>query len=165
MRILTILLLAIALTACAAMTAVPASEEGKALEAEQLVRYSLTGQIMKNVENSYSDQLGSMLTSMEVPAEQAEQLISEVIKSVADNEHQRLIDALVPIYRRYYTADEIHQLLSFYKTDVARKSLKVSSQIAAESQQPVRLWNERFEDELIKRVDARLNELGLSIDH
>ncbi len=164
MRILTILLLAIALTACAATAAVPTSEDGKALEAEQLVRYSLTGRIMENVENNYSDQLGSMLASMEVPAEQAEQIISEVIKSVADNEHQRLIDALVPIYRRYYTADEIHQLLSFYKTDVARKSLKVSSQIAAESQQPVRLWNERFEDELLKRVDARLNEMGLSID-
>ena len=164
MRILTTLLLAITLTACAATTAVPTSEAGKALEAEQLVRYSLTGRIMESVENNYSVQLASLLTSMEVPAGKKEQIITEEIKTVAEGEHQRLLNALVPIYRRYYTADEIHQLLSFYKTDVARKSLKVSSQIAAESQQYVRLWNDHFEEELMKRVDERLSEMGLSID-
>ena len=78
MRILTTLLLAITLTACAATTAVPTSEAGKALEAEQLVRYSLTGRIMESVENNYSEQLGSLLTSLEVPAEQEEQIITEV---------------------------------------------------------------------------------------
>lgn len=164
MRILMILLLAITLTACAATTAVPTSEAGKALETEQLVRYSLTGRIMESVENNYSIQLASLLTSMEVPAGKKEQIITEEIKTVAEGEHQRLLNALVPIYRRYYTADEIHQLLSFYKTDVARKSLKVSSQIAAESQQYVRLWNDHFEEELMKRVDERLSEMGLSID-
>ena len=164
MRILMTLLLAITLTACAATTAVPTSEAGKALETEQLVRYSLTGRIMESVENNYSVQLASLLTSMEVPAGKKEQIITEEIKTVAEGEHQRLLNALVPIYRRYYTADEIHQLLSFYKTDVARKSLKVSSQIAAESQQYVRLWNDHFEEELMKRVDERLSEMGLSID-
>ena len=36
---------------------------------------------MESVEKNYSDQLGSLLTSMEVPAEQKEQIITEEIKS------------------------------------------------------------------------------------
>jgi hypothetical protein len=81
-----------------------------------------------------------------------------------DAEHRRLLDFLVPVYRRYYTADEIHQLLSFYRTDVARKSLRVSSQIASEVQQFVWLWNTNFEDVLLENLQEKLKEQGVTLD-
>ncbi len=165
MRFLTTLFLTIILSACAATPSpVPTLAAEQAAEAEQLVRYSLTERIMATVEKNYSDQLSAFLMAKEVPEEQAQQMVAEELQRVTEDEHRRLLDALVPIYRRYYTADEIHQLLSFYQTDVARKSLKVSSQIAAEGQQYVRLWNENFEDVLTERINTRLSELGISID-
>lgn len=164
MRTITILLLALTLCACAVTPSVPTTEEGKAFEAEQLVRLSLTGRIIDSVEKNFTEQLSSFLMSKKLSAEQAEMMVAEELSALIDAEHQRLVDTMVPIYRRYYTADEIHQLLSFYSTDVARKSLKVSSQIAAEAQQYVRLWNEHFESELMERLSARLSELGISLD-
>jgi hypothetical protein len=100
----------------AGAASVPTSEAEKLHEAEQLVRLSLTERIMTNVQDNYTNQLGAVLTAQNVSAEDAAKLIEKEMQALADSEHQRLLDALVPIYRRYYTADEIHQLLSFYQT-------------------------------------------------
>ena len=165
MRLLIILLLAMTWSSSVAIAeTVPTTEAGKVREAELLVRLSLTDRVMTNVQDNYTNQLGAVLTAQEVPAEDAARLIDEEMQALADSEHQRLLDALVPIYRRYYTADEIHQLLSFYQTEVARKSIRVSGMIAAEGQQFVRLWNENFEQELLERVKARLREAGHTIE-
>jgi len=165
MRLLIIILITMTWTASLAGAAsVPASEAEKLHEAEQLVRLSLTDRVMTNVQDNYTNQLGAVLTAQKVPADYAEKLIDEELQALADSEHQRLLDALVPIYRRYYTADEIHQLLSFYQTEVARKSIRVSGMIAAEGQQFVRLWNETFEQELLDRIKARLKESGVTIE-
>ena len=165
MRFLIILLLAMTLSVnLAGAASVPTTEADKVREAEQLVRLSLTDRIMTNVQDNYTNQLGAVLTAQDVPGEDAARLIEAEMLALADSEHQRLLDALVPIYRRYYTADEIHQLLSFYQTEVARKSIRVSGMIAAEGQQFVRLWNENFEQELLERVKSRLREAGIMIE-
>jgi len=165
MRFLIILLLAMTLSvSVAGAVSVPTTEAEKLHEAEQLVRLSLTDRVMTNVQDNYTNQLGAVLTAQKVPAEDAAKLIDEEMQALADDEHQRLLDALVPIYQRYYTADEIHQLLSFYQTEVARKSIRVSGMIAAEGQQFVRLWNENFEQELLERIKARLKESGVTIE-
>ena len=165
MRFRIILLLVMMLSvSLAGAASVPTSEAEKLHEAEQLVRLSLTDRVMTNVQDNYTNQLGAVLTAQKVPSDYAEKLIDEELQALADSEHQRLLDALVPIYRRYYTADEIHQLLSFYQTEVARKSIRVSGMIAAEGQQFVRLWNENFEMDLLERVKARLRESGITIE-
>ena len=165
MRLLITFLIAMTCSvSVAAAKPVPTTEAGKIREAEQLVRLSLTDRIMTNVQDNYTNQLGAVLTAQDVPAEDAAKLIDEEMQALADSEHQRLLDALVPIYRRYYTADEINQLLSFYQTEVARKSIRVSGMIAAEGQQFVRLWNENFEQELLERVKVRLSEAGITIE-
>ena len=165
MHLLITFLIAITCSASvAAAEPVPTTEAGKIREAEQLVRLSLTDRIMTNVQDNYTNQLGAVLTAQDVPAEDAAKLIDEEMQALADSEHQRLLDALLPIYRRYYTDDEIHQLLSFYQTEVARKSIRVCGMIAAEGQQFVRLWNENFEQELLERVKVRLREAGVTIE-
>jgi hypothetical protein len=164
MRIQTMLLLGLVLSACAAPPAVPTTEEGRQAEAEQLVRYSLTDRIMASVEKNFVEMFAGYLVSKQVPAGQADALVREEFAAIMADEEQRLLDALVPIYRRYYTAEEIHQLLSFYRTEVARKSIQVSGQIAAEGQQFVRLWNGNFEQALLERVKARSAEAGITIE-
>ncbi len=163
MRILLILW-SVALIGCVTAKSVPTTNLEQVRETEELIRFSLTGRILDSLKQRNQDRFSSLLTANGLTAEKAEQTLNEVFTETATIEEQRLLDALVPIYRRYYTAEEIHQLLSFYKTEVARKSLKVSGQIAADGQKYIRLWHDHFEGQLLERIDKRLAEEGISLD-
>lgn len=154
MRYLIVSIVLLILVACGPPPAkVPTTEEGVALEARELVRLSLTERLLENTLSYYRNQASSMVAGQKgIPVKEAEVLIDAELKSLVEVEHNRLIDALAPIYMRYYTPAEIHELLSFYQTEVARKSLRVSSQIAAESQQYVRLWSENFGMQLMEKM-------------
>jgi len=157
MRCLTILLLFLPLAACApGMSPVPDSEEEIMRETALLIDASLAGRLMENTEAFYRDQVGTMLQSDGIPPQQAAAIVDAALQPLLETERRRLVEALVPIYRRFYTAAEIHQLLSFYQTEVARKSMRVSPQIAADSREYVQLWSEHFSSSLLQRVDADL---------
>lgn len=153
MRFYPILFLIFLLTACCPRPAsVPTDEAALNHEAQQLIRLSLTDRLMENTVAYYRNQAAVLLTKQGLAQEEAEAKVMTAVKPLIEAEHQRLVDALVPIYRRYYTAPEIHQLLSFYQTDVARKSTRVSTQIAKDGQQYVRAWNENLGEKFMQQV-------------
>jgi len=153
MRFTLMLILIVLLAACCPKPApVPTTDEALDREAELMVRASLTDRLMENAVKYYRTQAALLLTQQGLSQEAAEAKIMAVVQPLVEAEHQRLVDALVPIYRRHYTAAEIHQLLSFYQTEVARKSARVSTLIAKQGQQYVREWHENLGEKFMQQV-------------
>jgi hypothetical protein len=117
----------------------------------------LTNRLVENTASFYRDQFSAMVAKRGIPRSEALEIVDAAIEKFKEAEHQRLLNSLVPIYTRYYTAEEIHQLLSFYQTEVAHKSLRVSQQIAAESQDYARLWRENFGEEILRQLEMKLD--------
>lgn len=72
-----------------------------------------------------------------------------------------LVDQVIPVYHRYFTHDEIRELLAFYQTPVGKKSIKVLPQVVNESMVAGRRWGETLGPEIETRVRAALEREGL----
>jgi hypothetical protein len=67
---------------------------------------------------------------------------------------ESLIRACVPAYSKYYTHDEIKQLIAFYETPLGRRVVEVTPSITQETMLIGQTWGEKLGqdivDELIK---------------
>ncbi len=157
-KLLSLLAATLLLVACTpAAPPVPTSEEAIDHEAEQLIRISLTDRLMVDSKDFYIYKAESLLKEMGKTPDETQAMIQDVLPPLLESEHQRLVDFVVPIYRRYYTAAEIHQLLAFYQTEVAHKSMQVSPQIAGELQVFWQEWGEHFGALLLEQLEAGMS--------
>jgi hypothetical protein len=63
-----------------------------------------------------------------------------------------LIDLVVPIYDRYYTLDEIHDLTRFYESPVGQKTIKVLPKLSAEAIDAGQQWGQTITDRAMRKL-------------
>lgn len=79
---------------------------------------------------------------------------NEVVKEIKGED---LVELIIPIYNKYYTEDDINQLLEFYRTDLGKKVLSVLPLISKETTEASIEWGKI----LARRVIDRKKALGL----
>jgi hypothetical protein len=72
-----------------------------------------------------------------------------------DNSYTELDSALVVIYARHFTNDEIRQLIDFYKTKVGQKSLAIGPRIAAESNAAGKLIGLKISEKILLGISSK----------
>ena len=63
-----------------------------------------------------------------------------------------LIDLVIPIYDKYYTRDEIHDLTLFYQSPVGQKTIKVLPKLSADAIEAGQEWGKMVADRAMRKL-------------
>ncbi len=63
-----------------------------------------------------------------------------------------LVDLVIPIYDKYYTRDEIQELMHFYQTPVGQKTIKVLPKLSAEAIDAGQEWGRMVADRAMRKL-------------
>jgi uncharacterized protein len=67
-----------------------------------------------------------------------------------------LTNMVIPIYAKYYSEDEIDQIIAFYNSPVGKKMIEITPSILQESMSSGKNWGQ----EISERVNKSLREKG-----
>ena len=131
--------------AASSSAATPADKDQAAKRAEIRQLIELTG--AANVSADALRQIISPLRSgfPQVPDEFWDTFIKEV-------RSEELIDLVIPIYDKYYTRAEIHDLTTFYKSPVGQKTIKVLPKLSAEAIDAGQEWGRMVADRAMRKL-------------
>jgi hypothetical protein len=91
-------------------------------------------------------------------------IVVEVVDSMfVDAMGPQLIDAMVEIYRRHFTHEEIRGLIAFYETPLGRKTVAAMPAVVGESLAAGQAWAERSEPRFQQEVQRRLVAEGIVV--
>ena len=72
-----------------------------------------------------------------------------------------LLDEVIPIYEKYFTHEEILQMIAFYETPIGKKAIEVMPQLMVDSMQAGQRWAMTVMPEVEQKVLAQMREEGL----
>ena len=131
-------------------------EEAKKADIRQLLEITGAANLATQTMDDMEKNMRPMISGALPPGEYRDKLVDlffEKFRTKRNPEH--LMDIIVPIYAKYYSDDDIKELIAMYQTPIGRKMLTVLPQIAAESTAAGKTWGEQIGRESMLEV---LNE-------
>ncbi len=123
----------------------------------QLFGNAIAQQITNNLKASHPDLPPKAIT-----------IVKEETGKVLSNPKvsKQLTDMLVPIYARYYTDEDVRQMIAFYKTPLGKKIIKNNPEILQASMQSGEQWGrDVLGPELVQRIRTRFQQEGIKLDN
>lgn len=104
-------------------------------EKDNDIRKLMTSMGMADMSNQIKSQLISSIRQSypDVPARVWDEVSAEV-------QTKEMIDMMVPIYSKYYTHEEVKDLIKFYNTPVGQKTIQVMPALMQESMSVGQQW-------------------------
>jgi hypothetical protein len=134
---------------------------------------TLNSDILKLLEytgaTGLSSQLAALMTraiiqQSKMPQASAGAIVSEVVQSAVashTNGPNGLVARLVPVYAKYFTHDEIRKLLTFYESDIGKKTVAVMPMALQEGAQVGQAWANELGPEIKTELEKRFRAEGL----
>ena len=63
-----------------------------------------------------------------------------------------MVELIVPIYAKYFSHDEIRQLIKFYESPLGKKLTKVLPDVTRESMEAGQKWGQKLAEEVMKEI-------------
>lgn len=66
-----------------------------------------------------------------------------------------LLDMMVPIYDKYYTHDDIRELIKFYESPVGKKMVETMPLLLQESMQAGQEWGRALSEKMLQKLKEK----------
>ena len=134
----------------------------EALQAAQELTAIVTGDTIAQMSHSLTSQMWPRIEAKfggQVDAATLAELRTEFEASVASFTGAVMKDA-PPIYAKYFSAQELHNLLAFYRSPTGAKSLAAMPKVTADITAQMMPRLQPFQAELVTRLDAVMQKHG-----
>ena len=138
--------------------------ESRLKVAEELVAQTVTGSMVDNMTASLWPTVEADIKSKNPNADQA--AIDGLKADFIDMQKQQMADLVVDmpaVYAKYFTADELKEILKFQTSEVGRKALAVTPQIMAEFMPKIMQSLQTQMPVIIERFKNKQTEKGYKI--
>jgi hypothetical protein len=143
----------------------PKIDPAKTADIRQLMEVVGVKALMIQMMDTMGDTIRPLMTNALPQGEYREKLVDLFFvkfKSKADT--QQLLDSIVPLYDKHFSAEEIKGLIQFYQTPLGQKTAKVMPELMAESQEQGRKWGETLGRESMLEVLSEHPELEKAME-
>ena len=135
-------------------------EQAKHADIRRLLDLTGAGALATQSMDGMEGNIRPLMTNSFPPGEYREKLIDLFFaKFHSKRDPQQLLDLAVPIYDKYYSDDEIKQLIHLYETPVGQKMLTVMPKVLGELQAAGEKWGEEIGRQSMTEVLAEHPEL------
>lgn len=124
---------------------------------------SLMSGLLNNMEQNMRPMLANSLPAGDYRAKLID-LFLEKFMSRANEEFPKLVEAVIPIYDKYLSDEDIKGLIQYYQTPLGKKTLSVLPMIFAEMQSQGQKLGERIGRESMVQVLSEHPELGKAME-
>lgn len=113
-------------------------------------------QFMRTFKDSFNRKLPD---EKKIPEGQWAMFVDELKNGMDKNEYYGI---MVPIYEKYFTRKDIRGMISFYKSPVGQKLLKVTPDIMKEGGLAGQEWAKKIMPDIMKKLMRKLKQMGYS---
>ena len=141
------------------------SAESKEADVRQLLELTHAGAVATQTMDAMEGNMRTLMTNAFPPGEYREKLIDLFFAKFHEKrDTQQLVEMAVPVYSKYYSDDEIKQLIQLYQTPVGQKLLGVTTKIIAELQGAGQKWGEELGRQSMMEVLAEHPEMEKALE-
>jgi hypothetical protein len=98
----------------------------------------------------------------EIP-QRALDLLPAEVGAVFEANIPTFVAAIIPLYHRYFTGDEIKGMIAFYSTDLGKKAISAMPGLMTESMAVGQQWGASLGPAIAERVRERLKKEGVAL--
>lgn len=140
---------------------------GKRADIEKLMKITGALKIAKQMSDAIVNNMTRAIKASrpDVPDRMFDILTEEVNKIIEEQMVAKggYLEMTILIYDKYFTHKDIKGLLSFYQTELGKKTIKALPQIMQESMKAGQLWGQALGPLIQERVINRFKEEGIDL--
>lgn len=131
---------------------------------ENLLKVTGATALGKQMALSSADAITQTLRSTrpDIPKEVVEEL-PVIVGQVFDENTQLLENMIIPLYHKYFTEDEIKEMLTFYTTPLGQKVIETMPSLIQDSMAVGQMWARMVGPQVEQRIRQALLKKGIEI--